>query len=121
MKSRSSKAPTPYRYSGGTLREKRQHQRAVLEVPVRVVPNNGTAWETHAFDISVGGISLAGLCPVDIGTEVKLIFELSKLGKVEMPGFVRWSSARGIGVQFGLIGPRETHAIGGLVRQAVVS
>lgn len=104
------------------MREKRQHQRAVLDVPVRVLPKDGATWETRSFDISLGGMLLAGSSGVEIGAEVTLVFDLPKLGEVQMPGFVRWSSERGIGIQFGLIGPRETHAIGGLVRQrAVVS
>lgn len=103
------------------MREKRQHQRAVLEVPVRVVPKEGQAWETQSVDISLGGMMLVGESSVAIGSEVTLTFELSKLGVVEMPGFVRWSSARGIGIQFGLIGPREVHEIGGLVRQQAVA
>lgn len=103
------------------MRDKRQYQRAVLEVPVRVLAKNGAAWETHSFDISVGGMLLSGQSAVEIGAEVTLTFELPKLGKVNMPGFVRWSSERGVGIQFGLIGPRETHAIGGLVRQQAVA
>lgn len=102
------------------MRDKRQYQRAVLQVKVRVVPKNSAAWETwetESFDISVGGMLLAGQSAAKIGEEVVLVFELPKLGEVQMPGFVRWSSERGIGIQFGLIGPRETHAIGGLVRQ----
>jgi type IV pilus assembly protein PilZ len=92
-----------------------------LEVPVRVLPKNGAAWETASFDISVGGMFLAGKNGAEIGVEVTLIFELPKLGRVEMPGFIRWTSERGVGIQFGLIGPRETHAIGGLVRQQAVA
>jgi c-di-GMP-binding flagellar brake protein YcgR len=98
------------------LREKRQHHRAILQVPVRVTPKDGEPWETTSVDISLGGMLLEGESPVALGTEVSLSLALPKLGQVEMPGFVRWASERGFGVQFGLIGPRETHTIGGLVR-----
>jgi hypothetical protein len=30
---------------------------------------------------------------------------------VELPGVVRWSNEGGFGVQFGLLGARETHSI----------
>ncbi len=103
------------------MREKRQHQRAELEVPVRVVQQDGASFETRSFDISVGGMFLAGRSEAAIGSEVTLVFELGKLGTVQMPGFVRWTSERGFGIQFGLIGPREVHAIGGLVRQQAVA
>lgn len=103
------------------MRDKRQYQRAVLQAKVHVLSKNGEAWETESFDISVGGMLLTGTSAAKIGEEVTLTFELPKLGKVQMPGFVRWSSERGVGIQFGLIGPRETHAIGGLVRQQAVA
>lgn len=103
------------------MRDKREHQRAILEVPVRVHPKNGPVWETQSLDISIGGMFLAGKSEVEIGAEVTLAFQLPKLGDVNMPGFVRWTSERGIGIQFGLIGPRETHAIGGLVRRQAVA
>ncbi len=103
------------------MREKRQHHRAVLEVPVRVVPKDGQSWETQSLDISIGGMLLTGTSPAPIGSEVTLSFELSKLGVVSMPGYIRWTSARGVGIQFGLIGPREVHAIGGLVREQAVA
>lgn len=104
------------------MREKRQHQRAVLEVPVRVIPTDGPPWETRSLDISVGGMLLFGESASKIGTEVMLSFELSsKLGLVNMPGYIRWASARGVGIQFGLIGPREVHAIGRLVREQAVA
>lgn len=73
-------------------------------------------WETDSVDISLGGMFLHGDSLVPIGDEVVLEFELPKLGVVQMPAFVRWTSARGFGVQFGLIGPRETHVIGRLIR-----
>jgi hypothetical protein len=28
-----------------------------------------------------------------------------------LPGTVRWTSERGVGIQFGLLGTQETHAI----------
>jgi type IV pilus assembly protein PilZ len=64
---------------------------------------------------------LGGESQAEIGAEVVLALELPKLGAVELPGFVRWTAARGFGVQFGLLGARETHAIGGLVRKQPVA
>lgn len=53
----------------------------------------------------------------EIGAEILLEFKLGKLGEVSLPGFIRWTAARGFGVQFGLLGARETHAIGAMVRK----
>lgn len=99
------------------MREKRQHQRADLQVLVRITSKDGTVWETESVDISVGGMFLGGQSQVPIGVEVTLSFEMPKLGAVELPGYVRWTAERGFGVQFGLLGARETHAIGTLVRK----
>jgi hypothetical protein len=99
------------------LREKRQHQRATLDVPVLVNTKGGTNWETRSVDISVGGMFLTGVSNAEIGTEVVLELELPKLGQVGLPGFIRWTAVHGFGVQFGLLGARETHAIGYLVRK----
>jgi hypothetical protein len=71
----------------------------------------------ESIDISVGGMFLGPCTEAKIGAEVTLEFELGKLGQVSLPGFIRWTAERGVGVQFGLLGPRETHAIGGLVRK----
>ena len=97
------------------MREKRQHQRAVLKTPVTVVTKEGETWSAESIDISVGGMFLGSTPHAKIGAEVELQFELGKLGFVKLPGFIRWTAERGFGVQFGLLGPRETHAIGGLV------
>jgi type IV pilus assembly protein PilZ len=70
-----------------------------------------------SIDISVGGMFLGPSPQAEIGAEVTLEFELGKLGPVSLPGFIRWTAERGFGVQFGLLGPRETHAIGLLVRK----
>jgi len=59
---------------------------------------------------------LDGAAPCPVGTELTLQFELPGLGPVQVPGFVRWHRADGFGVQFGLLGARETHAIGRFIR-----
>jgi type IV pilus assembly protein PilZ len=66
--------------------------------------------------VSLGGVFLLSAEQLPLGAMVVLAFELPALGPVELPGFVRWTNAEGFGVQFGLIGARETHAIGRIVR-----
>lgn len=99
------------------MREKRQHQRAQFVVPVEVkMANHHLSAQTE--DLSLGGVFLHGEDTPPIGTEVRLKLVLPKLGEVELPGFVRWTKDGGFGVQFGLLGARETHAIGKIVREA---
>ncbi len=80
---------------------------------------DGSAWHSTSEDISVGGMYLAGDANPGIGVEVTAAFTLPGLGPVELPAFVRWIKAGGYGVQFGLLGPRETHAIGKVVRGSI--
>lgn len=103
------------------MRDKRQYQRAEFSVPVHLSAKDGSDWTAESIDISVGGLFVAGFSAAPIGTEVSLKFELPPLGEVRLPAFVRWTSARGFGLQFGLLGAKETHAIGKLVRGGSMS
>ena len=98
------------------MREKRQHARAVLETSVRVIRRGREPVETVSRDISLGGMYVAGSIDAELGEEFTIYFELPKLGEVEVECFLRWKKDDGFGLQFGLMGPRETHAIGALVR-----
>lgn len=86
---------------------------------VRVRASDEKEWVTTSQDISRGGMFLMGSSEIAIGSEITLQFELPKLGQVSVPGFIRWTTTEGFGVQFGLLGARETHAIGALVRDSV--
>lgn len=100
------------------MREKRQHQRVVFQVPVVVVDaaTQLPVCEGISQDISLGGVFLESSVEAVIGSEVRVRLVLPGLGDVALPGFIRWVKPNGFGVQFGLLGARETHAIGRLVR-----
>lgn len=102
---------------GALLREKRQHQRADLSTSIEVV-SQGASWTTVSRDISLGGMFLEGASEQPIGTEIELVFVMPGLGPIRVPGYVRWTTPTGFGVQFGLIGARLTHAIGLMIRQS---
>ncbi|HSC89973.1 MAG TPA: PilZ domain-containing protein [Polyangiaceae bacterium] len=101
------------------VREKRQHHRGALVAPVVVSAPDGAAFHSTSQDISVGGMYLESEVNPAIGLAVTVSFQLPGLGPVELPGFVRWVKTGGYGVQFGPIGPRETHAIGKIVRGSI--
>jgi Tfp pilus assembly protein PilZ len=70
-----------------------------------------------AKDISVGGMFVE--CPevLPFGTELVVVGQLPGApGALRLPGVVRWAKPGGLGVQFGLLGARETHAIARLLR-----
>jgi type IV pilus assembly protein PilZ len=63
-------------------------------------------------DLGIGGafIETAELLP--FGTNVVIVGRLpGTTAELRLPGIVRWQKADGIGIQFGALGPRETHAI----------
>jgi len=74
----------------------------------------------RARDISLGGMFIETETPPAFGAEVTVRVELTNAnGKLEafaLPGTVRWTRTKGMGVQFKLLGARETHAITEVVR-----
>jgi len=54
---------------------------------------------------------------VSFGTEVSIVVRLPNTkADVRLPGTIRWLKPGGFGVQFGLLGARETHAISELLK-----
>jgi hypothetical protein len=80
-------------------------------------PENGEAFKGRALDISVGGMFIESSTKPAFGTNitVELLIPGSK-EKSALPGVVRWNHENGFGVQFGLLGARDTHAITLLLR-----
>ena len=99
--------------------ELRSHTRASLDVPVEFV-KKGSAERVagQAKDISLGGMFIETRTPPAFASEltIHLTFPGQK-APFALPAVVRWTRADGMGVQFGLIGARETHAITELTRK----
>ena len=80
---------------------------------------DGTSFAGEAKDISLGGMYVACEHAPVFGAEVTVVGKLPGVnGELRLPGVVRWSKAGGFGVQFGLLGARETHTITRLMRRA---
>lgn len=103
------------------MREKRQHHRVAYIVKVQVETASGQHLDVQSQDISQGGIFLRTEDTLPIGSPVTLTLDLPGIDGSHVPGFVRWIKDDGFGVQFGLLGARETHAIGKVVRGAQAS
>jgi type IV pilus assembly protein PilZ len=68
-------------------------------------------------DISIGGMFIESETPVTFGTEVSILLHLPNTKAIaRLPGTIRWLNPGGFGVQFGLLGARETHAISELLK-----
>jgi PilZ domain len=100
--------------------EFRRFTRAPLEQPLEFVQKNVEGRSKGlAKDISVGGMFIQTEVAVQFGAEVVVYLALPGLAKeLRLPGVVRWKRPDGMGVQFGLLGARETHAITEIVKKA---
>lgn len=95
--------------------EKRRFARAPIALPV-VFAKKGSAESARGIgkDISLGGIFVETDAPASFGAEVVVRVRLKTpkaLQDFDLPGVVRWVRSDGMGVQFGLLGALETHAI----------
>jgi hypothetical protein len=98
--------------------ELRRHQRAPIDVAVEFVAKGATARTAgRARDVSVGGMFIETVTPLPFSSELVVHVTLpGQRAPFVLPGVVRWSAKDGMGIQFGLIGARETHAITQLTR-----
>jgi hypothetical protein len=98
--------------------EKRGHPRASIDAQVTCQRPDGTAFVAKAKDISMGGMYLEAQESLHFGEPLTLEFLIvGARAAVKLPAVVRWTDPTGFGVQFGLLGARETHAISEVVRR----
>lgn len=101
------------------MKEKRRYVRVQLSFDVRCEAKDGSVASGRVLDISVGGVYIETPDAMPFGTELTITGKPSGSGAaLSLPGTVRWNKQDGFGVQFGLLGAKETHAITELVRKA---
>lgn len=99
------------------MHEKRQHARAPVNIGVSCQLKDRPAVVGMAKDISLGGMFIECGEALPFGTELIIVTQLPGYApEARLPGVVRWAKPDGFGVQFGLLGARETHAITQLLR-----
>ncbi|MCA9583877.1 MAG: PilZ domain-containing protein [Myxococcales bacterium] len=98
--------------------EQRRHTRSPIDVPVTIQQKGEDGvLDGVAKDISLGGMSIETSTPAKFGSEVTVRVTLpTAKGEMALPGVVRWVRGGGMGVQFGLLGAVETHAITQMAR-----
>ena len=99
--------------------EQRRSHRSPLEASVSVQRKGSDETVTgHARDISIGGIFVETTTPFAFGADVVVYVRVAgQKDPLAMPAVVRWTRQDGMGLQFGLLGARETHAITEIVRE----
>jgi PilZ domain len=100
------------------MHEKRAHSRSVIRIAVTCTTDGGAAISGVSRDISTGGMYVESSDIPAFGTKIGLKLDAPGLHTLVIPGIVRWTKPDGFGVQFQLLGARETHALAELVRKA---
>jgi hypothetical protein len=93
--------------------EQRRHQRAAIDVPVELASKGSNERVAgRAKDISVGGMLVRTDHPLPFSAELLVHVTLpGQKTPFALPAVVRWAKADSMGVQFKMLGARETHAI----------
>ena len=100
------------------MQEKRSHARVPLQVEVACELPDGSRIDGTSRDISLGGIYIEGENHPRFSTQLTVVLMLPGAREASrLPGIVRWGARDGFGVQFGLLGARETHLITELMRR----
>lgn len=94
--------------------ELRRYQRATIDLALEfAVKGSAERARGQAKDISLGGMYVETQRPAEFGADVVVHVQLpGQRAPFALPAIVRWTRAgSGMGLQFGLLGARETYAI----------
>jgi hypothetical protein len=99
------------------MREKRSHARKQVDLETQVTPHGASAFSGVLRDLGVGGAFIESAQEVPYDSALTLTLAVpGEATPLQLPGVARWSKPGGFGVQFGLLGARETHAIARLIK-----
>ena len=94
------------------LSDKRQFPRKAIEASVFFQIGTGPRTEARCRDVSLGGMFIETPEVLPYGTAVRVFIQLPGMrGETAIDTIVRWSKPDGMGVQFGVMGARETHGL----------
>ncbi|HEU5075295.1 MAG TPA: PilZ domain-containing protein [Polyangiaceae bacterium] len=95
--------------------EKREHPRTPIDADI-ICEIDGESYQALAKDISLGGMFIEADFVPPFGAKMQIVCRLPGMqSDSSLPAVVRWVKPGGFGIQFGLLGARETHAITSLL------
>lgn len=100
------------------MSEHRQHPRKIIETNVAFQIGEGPRIDARCRDVSLGGMFIETAAPLPYGSTLRVYLRLPGLGEASIEVIVRWAKPGGMGVQFGRMGARETHALTQLLSRA---
>ncbi|MFC1641142.1 PilZ domain-containing protein [Myxococcota bacterium] len=99
------------------MEEKRRHARIPISLDVLCSTADGLSVAGTVRDLSLGGAFIYCAKLLAFGTKLTIAVRLPGAREdSQLPAVVQWSQPEGVGVQFGLLGARETHLLVELVR-----
>jgi Tfp pilus assembly protein PilZ len=101
--------------------DNRQHPRKIIRVPVAFqLEGAEEIVEAECTDVSLGGMFVETDAPGPYGAALVVYIQLPDMEQdAALTGTIRWvKKGVGMGVQFGVMGARETHGIIELVRRS---
>lgn len=97
------------------MQERRKHVRKTVSIPVALLLPERV--EVESRDLSIGGIFVVGDRQLPYGSKLTVALKLPGLtGETLVEGTVRWVHGDGMGIQFGMMGARETAALLSLLK-----
>jgi Tfp pilus assembly protein PilZ len=94
------------------VQNKRTHQRVTVDCAASCKVGDAEPFTAHVKDVCLGGMYIESDVVMDFGTNLTITLVLpNSKAPLELPAVVRWHRPGGFGVQFGLLGARETHAL----------
>jgi hypothetical protein len=99
------------------VQEKRVHNRAPISLDISCEDDAGNVFVGSTRDISMGGMYVESESSPAFGAKVTILCHLpGATAPTRLPAIVRWAKPDGFGVQFGLLGAKETHLLANLMR-----
>lgn len=104
------------------MNEKRHYDRSDVDLPLTFqVVGSEVVGVGRARDLGIGGMFVETAVVLPFGAELIVTLPVpSEARTLRLPGRLRWSNPIGMGLQFGLLGARETHTLVQLTRPRLV-
>jgi hypothetical protein len=99
--------------------DRRALTRLIIELDVLLIWD-GSPRAARITDLGIGGMFVECAESAPFNTSLLVVLEHAG-GPLRLPGIVRWNNEVGMGLQLGLLGARETHAIAELLGHARLS
>jgi type IV pilus assembly protein PilZ len=92
--------------------DKRKHLRVSIKLPVSCELDGANVVDGVATNISLGGVRIESSEVPAYGTQLTVVLRVpGEAATSRLPATVRWSAPGCFGVEFGLLGARDTYRI----------